>query len=192
MRKLILSMNVSLDGFMAGPQASLDWHLQCWTSEMGDELAAQLTKADTLVLGRITFNIMAAYWPAKTNHQHCRDEDFAYANMMNHYKKIVFSATLPSPAWQNTTVVRSNAVQKVGQLKQMQGKSIMLYGSCQLAETMIKARLVDEYQLWIHPVLLGTGKPLFNHLQENINLQLLGTKTFSTGVVLLKYRQTSS
>ncbi len=190
MRKLILSMNVSLDGFMAGPEDSLDWHLQCWTSEMGDELAEQLAKADTLILGRITFNCMAAYWPAKADHTHCRDEDFAYANMMNTYLKIVFSATLTAPAWHNTKVVGSNALQKMRQLKKMRGKNMMLYGSCQLAETMIKARLVDEYQLWIHPVILGKGKPLFNQLQENISLQLLRTKTFSTGVVLLNYGKT--
>jgi len=189
MRKLILSINLSLDGFMSGPGQPLDWHLQCWTSEMGDELAVQLAKADTIVLGRVTFSGMASYWPARAGRIQCREEDFAYATMMNSYAKIVFSKTLRSASWHNTRMFRGNPAHEIGQLKKMPGKNLMLYGSGRLAAALISAGLVDEYQLWVHPVILGKGQPLFNQLQQRINLQLQHTKTFSTGVVTLYYRQ---
>jgi len=189
MRKLIVSMNISLDGFMSGPGDQLDWHLQCWTSEMGDELCSQLLKADTIILGRVTFNQMAAYWPAKSFGHHCRDEDFAYANMMNSYTKIVFSKSIQAPAWSNSKLASGDPAYEIGRLKKLPGKNLMVYGSCSLVETLIKAGLVDEYQLWLHPVVLGSGRRLFNNLLHGIAVQLLHTRTFHTGVVTLCYEQ---
>lgn len=188
MRKLVVSMNLSLDGFMAGPEQGLDWHLECWTSEMGDELSLQLAKADTIVLGRITFNNMAAYWPARSRQPyHCREEDFVYATMMNTYAKVVFSKTLQQPAWHNTTVARGNLSATIGELKKKNGKDMMVYGSGSLADELIQEGLVDEYQLWIHPVILGKGRSFFAAVQQSMDLKLMNTKTFKTGVVVLYY-----
>ncbi|HTL07336.1 MAG TPA: dihydrofolate reductase family protein [Chitinophagaceae bacterium] len=187
MRKLILSMNLSLDGCMASADQQLDWHLRCWTSEMGDELCRQLATADTILLGRKTFSVMAAYWPMQNGVSHCRAEDFAYAQMMNSYQKIVFSRTLRIPAWHNALLYRDSPATVVQQLKQRPGKNMIVYGSCQLAETLVQAGLVDEYQLWIHPIVLGGGKKLFTQLPYTSALQLLGTRQFSTGVVTLYY-----
>ena len=87
-------MNVTLDGYFSGPHCELDWHFTSWTKEMGDALCNQLAQADTILLGRVTYNAMAAYWPLKMADPSCRGEDFAFANMMNSYSKIVFSKTI--------------------------------------------------------------------------------------------------
>ena len=192
MRKLIVSMNVTLDGYLSGPDCELDWHFTSWTKEMGDALCNQLAQADTILLGRVTYNAMAAYWPLKMADPSCRGEDFAFANMMNSYTKIVFSKTLTSSAWSNSKLVAGNLQHVISALKKMPGKNLMVYGSGQLANSIIKSGLADEYQLWLHPVILGKGKPFFKPGAANekpgLNVTLVSTERFSSGVILLRYQ----
>src|SRR4051812_16538585 len=164
MRKVIVSMNVSLDGYMSGANGELDWHFESWTKEMGEVLCKQLSQSDTILLGRVTYNAMANYWPAKAGDPTCRAEDFAFSNMMNSYTKIVFSNTIPSAKWNNSILVKGNILRKVAKLKKQSGKDIIIYGSGKLVSSIMD--MVDEYQLWLHPVVLGKGKPLFGGLQE--------------------------
>ena len=103
MRKLIVSMNITLDGFMAGPAGELDWHFLKWTEEMAEWLGIQLSMADTILLGRNTYDAMACYWPQQDNNLAIARDDIAFASMMNSYTKIVFSKTLKKLHWQNTT-----------------------------------------------------------------------------------------
>jgi dihydrofolate reductase len=191
-RKLIVSMNITLDGYLSGPGCELDWHFKSWTQEMGDALCSQLAKADTILLGRVTYNAMAKYWPAKVSDPSCRGEDFAFANMMNSYTKIVFSKTIASTAWNNTKLLKGNLQEEISRLKKKPGKDIMVYGSGQLADALIKSGLVNEYQLWLHPVILGKGKPLFNpdsnQEQERLYLKMVNTKIFPSGVVMILYQ----
>lgn len=188
MRKLIVSMNITLDGKMAGPKCELDWHFESWTDEMGDAFCNQLLQADTILLGRVTYEAMAEYWPAKMAQTFLRSEDFAFANMMNSYAKIVFSKTLTVAKWNNSKLIYGNVAEEIKLLKTTKGKDIIVYGSGKLVSALIKSGVVDEYQLWLHPVLLGRGKPLFNNLPKRLDLQLIDVKIFTSGVVLLYYQ----
>jgi len=187
MRKLIVSMNTTLDGFLSGPDCELDWHFKCWTEEMAEAACEQLSKADTILLGRVTYCAMARYWPSKAADLSFAREDIAFADMMNTYTKIVFSKTLPFPEWNNSRLVRGHLAKEIACLKQQRGRDIITYGSGSLVTALMQLDLIDEYQIWVHPVLLGKGRPFFS-LQDTLSMRLFDTKTFRSGVVLLWYK----
>lgn len=183
-------MNVTLDGFMSGPNCELDWHFKSWTPDLAEALCLQLSNADTIILGRITYCAMAKYWTMKTLDPSFPKEDIAFAEMMNRYTKVVFTQTLTVPQWNNSILVKGNIEKEIKRLKKQAGKNLIIYGSGKLVSALINRNLVDEYQLWVHPVLLAKGKPLFQGLPDNLKtkLQLVETKAFSSGVVILNYR----
>jgi len=181
-------MNVTLDGFMSGPNCELDWHFKSWTAEMAESLGEQLEKADTILLGRVTYLAMAKYWPAKASNLSAAREDLAFIDMMNRYNKVVFSKTLTRTEWNNSTVIKKNLANEISKLKQQSGKNLIIYGSGKLVSALINLGLIDEYQLWVHPIVIGKGKPLFKTLPHRQHLELLKTKTFCSGVVLLFYK----
>ena len=187
MRKLILSMNVTLDGFMAGSNSELDWHFRSWTNEMTRYASEQLSRADTILLGRITYQAMAGYWSDETLNATCPREDVPFADMMNNYNKIVFSKSLQKAEWRNSTLAKENIREQVLKLKRKEGKNIIVYGSGKIAAALIKLNLVDEYMLWVHPVVLGKGRPLFKSLHTDLQLKLMNTRIFESGVVVLCY-----
>ena len=180
-------MNITLDGFISGPQCELDWHFKYWTTEMAGFMEEQLAGADTILLGRITYEAMANYWGAKAADLSTPLEDRAFAQMMNSHSKIVFSETLQDLPWKNSVKICGNLQLEIVRLKSLQGKNIMVYGSGQLVHALIKQQLVDEFHLWVHPVVLGTGKPLFK-ASGILPQELLQTKVFRSGVVALIYR----
>src|SRR5215204_1104329 len=188
MRKVVVSMNVTLDGFMSGSNCELDWHFSSWTKEMADLLYEQLSKADTILLGRITYNAMAAYWPAKALDLSFPREDLAFAHLMNNYTKLVFSKTHAISQWSNSKLLTGDPADEILKLKQREGKDIIIYGSGKIVNCLAKSHVIDEYRLWVHPVLLGKGKLLFKDLEKEYRLKLFKTKTFSSGVVLLYYK----
>ena len=188
MRKVVVSMNVTLDGFMSGSNCELDWHFKSWTREMADLLYEQLSKADTILLGRITFNAMAAYWPVKAMDLSFPREDLAFANLMNSYTKLVFSKTHGISQWNNSKLLTGEPADEILKLKQKKGKDIIIYGSGKIVNCLAKSRLIDEYLLWVHPVFLGKGKLLFKDLEKEYRMKLFKTKTFSSGVVILYYK----
>ena len=188
MRKVVVSMNVTLDGFMSGSNCELDWHFKSWTREMADLLYEQLSKADTIILGRITFNAMAAYWPIKAMDLSFPREDLAFANLMNSYTKLVFSKTHTISQWNNSKLLTGEPADEILKLKQKKGKDIIIYGSGKIVNCLAKSRLIDEYRLWVHPVFLGKGKLLFKNLEKEYRMKLFKTKTFSSGVVILYYK----
>ena len=181
-------MNVTLDGFLSGPHCELDWHFQSWTSNMAEALTMQLSCADTILLGRATYAAMAEYWPSKALDLSCPREDLAFAEMMNRYIKVVVSKSRIVTGWSNTQVLNGNLEDEIGQLKKMHGRDIIVYGSGRLASALLRLGLVDEYQLWLHPVAIGKGKPLFGSLHPVQQLHLIEVRMFSSGVVLLSYR----
>lgn len=191
MRKVIVSMNVTLDGYMSGPNCELDWHFQSWDADMGARLARELSKTDTILLGRVTYQAMARYWPAKVLDLLSSRADMEFAIMMNDHHKVVYSNTLETTSWDNSRLISGTIEQAIARLKQsprQQGKNIIIYGSGKLVATLMQLGFIDEYHLWVHPVILGKGKPLFRDLQDKSSLQLLETKPFDSGVVLLHYR----
>ncbi|MEO7960848.1 MAG: dihydrofolate reductase family protein [Ginsengibacter sp.] len=187
MRKVIVSLNTTLDGFMSGPHCELDWHFKYWTPDMGDALCTQLSRADTILLGRITFNAMAAYWPAKIMDTSSSREDIAFANMMNCCEKIVFSKTLSNVSWSNSRIATRSLAAEIKSLKGAPGRDIIVYGSGKLIASLVKNQLPDEYQVWVHPVFLGRGKPFFECFTQTLQLKLLHKQAFTSGVVLLTY-----
>ena len=187
MRKLIVSMNVTLDGYMSGPDCGLDWHFACWNDEMAQEAAGQLNRADTIILGGTTYRAMARYWPMQGSGLLCPREDLLFADMMNTHAKLVFSKTPHLPHWNNTRVANGNISKEITSLKQQPGKHLMIYGSGKIVAALTQLGLVDEFQVWVHPVILGKGNLLFRDLQQSIAMKLCNTRVFSSGVVMLTY-----
>src|ERR1043165_3659947 len=126
MRKLIVSMNVTLDGFMSGSNWELDWHFQRWNPEMSESLAQQLSKADTILMGRITYKAMAQYWTSSVSDPFFPREDIAFADMMNTHAKIVFSKTLKKTNWNNSKLINGNIEFEIAQLKHQHGKDMIV------------------------------------------------------------------
>jgi dihydrofolate reductase len=184
MRKLIVSMNVTLNGCMAGPDGGLDWHYSRWDEAMARVTSLHLGEADTLLLGRITYEAMAGYWMARGRDMLGPREDADFTEMINHCTKVVFSRSRKTATWQNSRMARSVA-KEVKALKRQHGKNILVYGSGKLVAALTQLNLVDEYRLWVHPVVIHGGRALF---KTNTALQFTGKTTFNTGVVLMSYK----
>jgi len=189
MRKLIVSVNVTLDGFMAGPNCELDWHFNRWTAEMAEIQTKQLSRADTILLGRTTYIAMAAYWSVVRSDLCFPREDLAFAELMHSRQKVVFSRTIQELTWENSLQICGNLGSEVYKLKKLDGNDIIIYGSSKLIGGLIKLGIVDEYILWIHPLMLGAGKPLFRKTKGLTNMRLSNVQRFNSGVVLLHYNR---
>ena len=179
MRNVILSVMVSLDGYFEGPGEGwekIDWH------RADDEWEAYsielLGAADTLLFGRRTYEGFAQYWPA---------QEGEIARLLNTIAKVVFSTTLMAATWEGTRLVRDNAPAAVAKLKAEPGKDILVLASADLAATLTRHGLIDEYRIAVNPVVLGGGTALFREHASRLNLRLLGTKTFTSGIVELRY-----
>lgn len=187
MRKVIVSMNVTLDGFMAGPQCELDWHFKSWNEEMARATAEQLGRADTILLGGITYRGMAQYWNSNPVNMIRPREDLDFASMLNSYPKVVFSKSMTTVTWNNSRLAKRNIEEEVNELKHRKGKDMIIYGSGKIVAALTKLGLVDEFRMWVHPVAIGCGKPVFKEIPHILNLELHKTETFSSGVVILYY-----
>ena len=182
-------MNLSLDGYLSGPCGELDWHFEIWNERMGDKILERLETTDTIILGKNTYEAMAKYWTVKTMEDHFPRQDLAIADKMNQYTKVVFSRKLNKSIWHRSIFATGDPKEEIKQLKAQEGKDMILFGSARLASMFILSGIVDEYHLWIHPVILGRGKPLFNHLQQRMNLTLKESVSFESGVVANCYSQ---
>jgi len=170
---------MTLDGYMAGCKGELDWHFPFWTDEMAAYASRQLRAMDTILVGRLTYEKMAAYWPfaARTD----------FSEMMNNYEKIVFSTSLKKAAWQHSRVMAKNIGEEIARLKQTPGRDMIIYGSASIVQAFLPMNIIDEFQVWLHPVAIGQGIPLFKNSSELLKLKLLKTKTLCSGVLLLYY-----
>jgi dihydrofolate reductase len=187
MRKIIVSINITLDGFIAGLDGELDWHFDYWDEEMAKFASEQLADADTILLGSVTYKAMSRFWPSKAMDLSYPREDIAFADMMNGYEKIVFSKSLKDVEWNNSRLVRRGIGREILKLKQKTGKNIIIYGSESIVSALHRLGLIDELALWVHPVFLKKGKALFENEQEKLEFKLLNTKAFSSGVMILNY-----
>ncbi|MCX6121124.1 MAG: dihydrofolate reductase family protein [Ignavibacteriales bacterium] len=182
MRKVFLFNMISLDGFFEGPNQEIDWHNV--DGEFNAFAEQQLKEADILLFGRVTYELMASYWPTES----ARTNDPIIANKMNAISKIVFSKTLETVTWNNTRLLKENITEEVTKLKHQPGKDIAVFGSSNLAVTFMQHGFIDEYRIMVNPVILGKGNTLFNGINDRFNLSLLKTKTFRSGNVLLYYQ----
>lgn len=185
MGRIVVTEYISVDGVVEAPSGPEPFGRAGWADDFsrgpeGDAFKVDETMAsDALLLGRVTYEAFAAVWP---------HVEGAFADKFNTMPKYVVSSTLQNPAWNNTTVLRGDAVGEVSKLKQQYDRDIVVHGSPQLAQTLIGNDLVDELHLLVYPVLVGAGKRLFAATSAKKNLRLVETKTFDHGVHLLVYR----
>jgi dihydrofolate reductase len=177
MRKIVAGLFLSLDGVMEAPD---QWHFPYWSDEMGEAVGSQMAAADTMLLGRVTYQEFAAYWP----HQ---GSDAEGADYMNDTPKLVVSTTLDTVDWRNSTLIKGNVAQELRRLKQQPGKNISITGSATLVRSLLRDRLLDELHLLVHPIVVGSGKRLFGDDGERTALRLVESRTFRTGVLSLTY-----
>jgi dihydrofolate reductase len=192
-RKLVVGTFVSLDGVMQGPGGPDEdrdggfehggWTVNYWDDTMGRLMDDWTDRADGLLLGRRTYEIFAAHWPRVT------DPDDPIASKLNSVPKYVASRTLDKVEWNNSTLLAGDVPGEVAKLKEQPGTEIQVTGSGQLIQTLLKHDLVDEYRLWIFPVLLGSGKRLFADGTLPAGLRLLDTTASTTGVVINRYER---
>jgi len=187
MRKVIVSMNMTLDGYMSGADCELDWHFKRWNEEMARSVTQQLSRVDTILLGGVTYRGMAQYWTSNPINLLAPRDDLDFADMLNRYPKVVFSKSMSTVAWNNSRLAKRDLGEEVDELKHRRGKDMIIYGSGKIVSALTNIRLIDEFRIWLHPVVLGSGKPLFKELTGNLKLHLSRTETFSTGVVILYY-----
>jgi dihydrofolate reductase len=185
MRKIILLMHLSLDGFVCGPNGEMDW------IQLGDEMWDYVTEitdsSDTALFGEVTYHMMEDYWPTAAEQPHATKHDIDHAKWANAVDKIVFSKNLQELHWNGTRIVRDHIAEEMQKLKEESGKNLLMLGSPSLAHSFMELGLIDEYRLNINPVVIGSGKLLFRDIKEKMNLKLIGEKTFNTGVVALHY-----
>ena len=177
MRKIIAGLFISLDGVVEAPET---WHFPYFNDEMGEAVAAQAAASDTMLLGRKTYEEFAAYWPNQSS-----DEPFA--DVMNGTPKLVASTTLKAVAWQNSTLIEGDVVEALKAVKQQPGKAISITGSPTLVRSLLRAGVLDELRLLVHPIVVGHGKRLFEAEDQPIPLRLIESKTFTTGVQAMTY-----
>lgn len=179
MRKVIVSEFLTLDGVMEAPQ---NWQFPYLSDDMAEDNKNQILASDALLLGRVTYEEFASFWPFQTNNE------FGIADKLNSTPKFVVSSTLEKAEWNNSTLINGNVVEAISRLKQQGEGSIGITGSATLIQTLMQAGLIDEYRLLVHPIVVGTGKRLFNAGFDTTALKLLDSKTFSSGVVALIYQ----
>ncbi|MDQ3250482.1 MAG: dihydrofolate reductase family protein [Chloroflexota bacterium] len=187
MRNVILLMHVSLDGFVAGPNGEMDWIR--FDDEQIDDVAALTATADTALFGRVTYQMMAGYWPTAAEQPNATKHDIDHARWVNAAPKIIISRTLQTVDWANSHIVRNNIPAAIANLKAQPGKNLLMIGSARTAHAFTQLGLIDEYRINVNPVVLGGGTPLFAGLTDKINLKLASAKTYASGVVGLDYRK---
>jgi dihydrofolate reductase len=187
MRKLIVTEFYSLDGLMSDQEDKQDWVTTNFSQDMGKYVSDVYTNADTLFLGEVTYQIMAAYWPTVDTNPEAFEGDAEEAHTMNSIRKVVFSKNLKDLAWSNSVLKTEIVPEEIKKMKQEPGKNMLVAGSASIVQQLTKSGLVDEYHLLVHPVILGNGKPLFKDIRERHNLKLISTEVFKNGVVLLRY-----
>jgi dihydrofolate reductase len=181
MRRLTVFNFATLNGFFKGPGEDIRWHRH--GGEEHEYSVESLKHGGTLLFGRITYEMMAGYWPSPM----ALSTDPIVAEGMNKAEKIVFSKTLKKAQWKPTTIIKGNIIEEVRKLKKSKGKDMAVLGSGSILTQFAENDLIDEYQIMIDPVLLGSGTPMFRGLKDKIDLKLTKSKVFKSGVVLLCY-----
>jgi len=192
MRKVIVNNSLTLDGVMQAPGRPDEdlrggfehggWAQPYFDEVMGSVAAEGIAKGGSLLLGRRTYEAFAAFWPDQP-------EDNPFTDVMNNFRKFVASTTLEEPlSWSNSTLLKGDAAEAVAGLREQPGKDLVVLGSGELVQSLMRRHLIDEYVLLIHPLILGTGRRLFTDGGASADLRLVDTTTTTTGVVIATYQ----
>lgn len=183
MRTLKLQMQLSVDGYVAGPNGEMDWMAWDWGDDIKQYVTILTKNVDTIVLGRKMAEGFIPHWTAAAQ---APDAD-EFTNKMVDLQKVVFSKTLTESPWENTKVI-ADLVEGIKKLKTTAGADIMAYGSAGLASALIKEGLVDDFHFFINPAAIGEGMPIFKLLNTTLNLKLVKSQAFEVGIVVLNYQ----
>jgi dihydrofolate reductase len=186
MRKIISFMHISLDGFVAGPNGEMNWIKV--DEEIFDYVGKRISKGDTALYGRVTYDMMESYWPTAADKPNASKHDIEHSKWYSQVHKVVLSKTMQEAGLNNTTVIGNNLSGRINEIKQQAGEDILLFGSPTATHALIQQGLIDGYWLFVNPIVLGQGIPLFTDIKDKIKLKLLPTtRQFTNGVTELNY-----
>ena len=178
-------MHISLDGFVAGPNGEMGWIKV--DEEIFDHVGKRISEGDTALYGRVTYQMMENYWPAAGDKPKASRHDIEHSKWYNHVHKVVLSKTMKDADPVNTTIISDNLSERINEIKQGAGADILLFGSPTATHSLIQQDLIDGYWLFVNPIILGQGIPLFTGIKDKIQLKLLTTRPFTCGVTELNY-----
>jgi dihydrofolate reductase len=185
MRKLVLFMHTSLDGFVAGPNREMDWiHVD---EEIFDFSGERTNRSDTALYGRVTYEMMQAYWPDAASQPAATKHDIQHSGWYNQVDKVVLSRSMKGAVLPKTKIIDANLSAEINALKQSVGREIVIFGSPGAAHSLMAENLIDDYWLFVNPILLGQGIPVFKNVQQRAALKLVTSHVFTSGVVCLHY-----
>ena len=179
MRPVVLQMGITLDGFVHGAKGYEDWGLPPEDDEVVNWKVASLRQAGTHIMGRLTYEAMASVWPTTTG---------VYAEVMNEIPKVVFSKTLTRADWAESRIASSDLSEEIDRLKREPGGIVLAHGGATFIDALVRERLIDEYRLVIHPVVIGHGRGLFTALRAPLRLDLIEARTYPSGTAIHVYR----
>lgn len=186
MRKLKLQVQMTVDGFIGGPNGEMDWLVMDWDDEIKQYVQALTDPVDTIVLGRKLAEGFIPHWAGVAASPENPEQEAG--KKYSETPKVVFSRTLGQSQWENTRIAKSDLVQEITQLKAQNGSDIIAYGGASFVSALIKEGLIDEYYLFINPVAIGTGLPIFNELIAQQHLKLVHSRSFTCGIIVLHYQ----
>jgi dihydrofolate reductase len=187
MRKIVLFQHASLDSFVAGPNGEMDW---INVDEEMFELAGQRTnEADTALYGRVTYQMMESYWPTAADQPNATKHDIEHSAWYNKVTKVVVSKSMQGQQLNNTKIISDNLSTQINELKQQEGKDIVIFGSPSVVHALMQYDLIDDFWIFVNPVILGQGIPLFKDIKDHIKLKLVSSAVFASGVVCLHYEK---
>lgn len=185
MRKIISFMHISLDGFVAGPNGEMDWIKV--NEEIFTHVGKRISEGDTSLYGRVTYEMMENYWPTAADKSNATRHDIEHARWYSNVHKVVLSKTMKDAVLPNSTIIGDNLPSRIHEIKQKAGKEILLFGSPTATHSLMQLNLIDGYWLFVNPVILGQGIPLFAAIKEKTKLNLVSTRQFTCGVTELNY-----
>lgn len=186
MRKIISFMHISLDGFVAGPNGEMDWIKA--DQEIFEYVGKRISQGDTSLYGRVTYQMMESYWPTAANKPAATRHDIEHSKWYSKVHKVVLSKTLKETDGTNTTIISDNLSDRIAEIKKQPGEEVLLFGSPTATHSLMQQNLIDGYWLFVNPIILGRGIPLFANVKDKIRLKLLiTTRQFTCGVTELNY-----
>jgi dihydrofolate reductase len=178
-------MHISLDGFIAGPNGEMDWIKV--DEDLFDYVGNRISEGDTALYGRVTYQMMENYWPNAGNNPNATRHEIEHSKWYNKVRKIVLSRTMKDSSLINTQIINTNLSERIQEIKQEEGNDILLFGSPTATHSLAQLNLIDGYWLFVNPIILGQGIPLFIDIKEKTKLKLMNTHQFSSGVIELNY-----
>lgn len=185
MRKIISFMHMSLDGFVAGPNGEMDWIKV--DDEIFNYVGERISEGDTALYGRVTYEMMESYWPTAGDKPTATKHDIEHSKWYSKVHKVVLSKTMKDTGLTTTTIISDNLSARINEIKQQAGEDILLFGSPTATHSLMEQNLIDGYWLFVNPIILGQGIPLFANVKDKIQLKLLTTRRFTSGVTELNY-----